>query len=244
MSAISSVGKIFGMFDKIDDIVYEPLKLVCDTLRQPLKQIDVYNDKKKAEHAQDLQKQLEQFEVDLALEKQRRENQLSIEQRKAEEEINQMILDNDLRRREEMVRLEMQYRKEMADAATQLAQIIANMEVDSRSKIIDLYREKEKDYLNLQFEYQTKMFDTVKNIKELLPNESGNEIIAAEIQTQLKMIAERSTAFTTLMNKDLENIFGIIDGSMKEITGLASKYFQPAAPNQPALTQNIVDANR
>ena len=58
------------------------------------------------------------------------------------------------------------------------------------------------------------------------------------------MIAERSTAFTTLMNKDLENIFGIIDGSMKEITGLASKYFQPAAPNQPALTQNIVDANR
>lgn len=244
MSAISSVGKIFGMFDKIDDIVYEPLKLVCDTLRQPLKQIDVYNDKKKAEHAQDLQKQLEQFEVDLALEKQRRENQLSIEQRKAEEEINQMIMDNDLRRREEMVRLEMQYRKEMADAATQLAQIIANMEVDSRSKIIDLYREKEKDYLNLQFEYQTKMFDTVKNIKELLPNESGNEIIAAEIQTQLKMIAERSTAFTTLMNKDLENIFGIIDGSMKEITGLASKYFQPAAPNQPALTQNIVDANR
>ena len=244
MSAISSVGKIFGMFDKIDDIVYEPLKLVCDTLRQPLKQIDVYNDKKKAEHAQDLQKQLEQFEVDLALEKQRRENQLSIEQRKAEEEINQMILDNDLRRREEMVRLEMQYRKEMADAATQLAQIIANMEVDSRSKIIDLYREKEKDYLDLQFEYQTKMFDTVKNIKELLPNESGNEIIAVEIQTQLKMIAERSTAFTTLMNKDLENIFGIIDGSMKEITGLASKYFQPATPNQPALTQNIVDANR
>ena len=74
-------------------------------------------------------------------------------------------MDNDLRRREEMVRLEMQYRKEMADAETQLAQIIANMEVDSRSKIIDLYREKEKDYLNLQFEYQTKMFDTVKNIK-------------------------------------------------------------------------------
>jgi hypothetical protein len=28
----------FGMFDKVDDIIYEPIKMVCDALRQPLKQ--------------------------------------------------------------------------------------------------------------------------------------------------------------------------------------------------------------
>ena len=43
--------------------------------------------------------------------------ELTVDQRRMEEEINQMILDNDLHRREDMVQLEMKYRKEMAEAA-------------------------------------------------------------------------------------------------------------------------------
>ena len=82
MSKGKTALKFFGMFDKVDDIVYEPMKLVCDTLRQPIRQ--------------------------------RREMKLAQEKRGMEEEINQMICDNDLRRREEMVQLEEKYRKEMA----------------------------------------------------------------------------------------------------------------------------------
>lgn len=37
----------FGMFDKVDDIIYEPIKMVCDALRQPLKQMDAKNERKK-----------------------------------------------------------------------------------------------------------------------------------------------------------------------------------------------------
>ena len=114
MSKGKTALKFFGMFDKVDDIVYEPMKLVCDTLRQPIKQLDIYNDKKKSEHAQELEMQLKQFEADLEYERQRREMKLAQEKRGMEEEINQMICDNDLRRREEMVQLEEKYRKEMA----------------------------------------------------------------------------------------------------------------------------------
>lgn len=32
MSKGKTALKFFGMFDKVDDIVYEPMKLVCDTL--------------------------------------------------------------------------------------------------------------------------------------------------------------------------------------------------------------------
>lgn len=242
MVAVNAIGKIFGMFDKVDDIVYEPIKLVCDTLRQPLKLFDAHNEKKKAEHDQELVKQLKQFEVDLELEKKQREMQLSVDERRMEEEINQMILDNDLQRREDMVQLEMKYRKEMAEAAAQLAQIMANMQVETRSKILALYTEKEKEYLDLQDKYKKQMFDTAKSLRDIFPDGTGEDIIRDEVQTQLKNISERSAAFSKLMNEDMKNVFGIIDSGMQEITGLATKYFQPAEANQPALTQNVVDA--
>lgn len=41
MSKGKTALKFFGMFDKVDDIVYEPMKLVCDTLRQHIKQLDI-----------------------------------------------------------------------------------------------------------------------------------------------------------------------------------------------------------
>ena len=242
MEAVKAIGKIFGMFDKVDDIVYEPIKLVCDTLRQPLKQLDAHNEKKKAEHDQELVKQLKQFEVDLELDKKQREMQLSVDERRMEEEINQMILDNDLQRREDMVQLEMKYRKEMAEAAAQLAQIMANMQVETRSKILALYTEKEKEYLDLQDKYKKQMFDTVKSLRDTFPDGTGEDISRDEVKTQLKNISERSAAFSKLMNEDMKKVFGIIDSGMQEITGLATKYFQPAEANQPALTQNVVDA--
>lgn len=243
MGAIKALTKIFGMFDKIDDIVYEPVKLVCDVLRQPLKQIDAHNEKAKAENDQRLEKELKQFEADLEYQKQERSMKLSIEEKRLEEEINQMILDNDMARRQEMIDMEAKYRKEMATAAAELAQIIANIQVDTRGKILALYTEKEKEYLDLQAQYKREMFETVKTLREIYPDGSGEDIIRAEITTQLKAISDRSVKFSALMNEDIKSIFVIINKIVVETSAISSKYFMPTQ-NQPALTQNVVDANQ
>lgn len=243
MVPIKAITKIFGMFDKIDDIVYEPVKLVCDVLRQPLKQIDAHNEKAKAENDQRLEKELKQFEADLEHQKQERSMKLSIEEKRLEEEINQMILENDMARRKEMIDMEAKYRKEMATAAAELAQIIANIQVDTRGKILALYTEKEKEYLDLQAQYKHEMFETVKTLREIYPDGSGEDIIRTEITTQLKAISDRSTNFSTLMNDDLKSVFGIINNIVVETSAIASKYFMPIQ-NQPALTQKIVDDNQ
>lgn len=239
--SMETVSKIFGMFDRIDDIIYEPLKLACDVLRQPLKQLDYHNENKKAEHERELNKQLAKFEVDLEMDRKEREMRLTVEEKKMQEEINKMIRANDLAQREEMVKLEMKYRQEMATAAVQLENLIANMQVETRSKIINLYTEKEKEYLDLQAKYKKDMFDTIMNLKQTFQDGTGDEIIQQEVQTQLKVITERSQEFSKLMREDMAKVFGTIDDGMKEITGLATKYFQPAQQNQKALTQNIVD---
>jgi sll1241 protein len=232
--------KIFGMFDKVDDIIYEPLHLLCDALRQPLKQIDINNEKRLAEHKQDLDIKLKQFEVDLELDRKEREMKLSLDEQKAEEEINQMILDSDLLRKEKMVQLEVKYRKEMAEAATQLANVIANIAVDTRGRIISLYNEKEKEYLDLQNKYKKEMYDSIKNLKEIFPDGTGDDIIREEVTNQLMIITERSSAFSKLMHEDMKNVFGIIDNGIREIGGVATKYFQPSNPNSPSLTQNVI----
>ena len=242
MSVVKPVVKILGMFDKLDDIIYEPLHLVCDACRQPLKQLDLHNEKVKAIQEQELAKQLKEFEVDLEIERKRREAELTIEQRRLEEEINQMIMQNDLAGREEMIQLEMKYRKEMANAAAELAQIMANMQVDARSKVLSLYNEKKEEYAATQEKYKLSMFETVKNLKEIFPDGSGDDIIRAEVTTQINAIAQRSADFTKLMNDDMKNVLGIIDDGMKEIIGLATKYFQPAQAGQAALTQEVTKA--
>lgn len=237
-----AMGKIFGMFDKVDDLIYEPIKLVADILRQPLKQIDVNNEKKKMGNEQELKKDLAKFEADLELRKEEREMQLSVERRRMEEEINQMILDHDLQRREDMVRLEMRYRSEMAEAATRLAQIMGDMQVETRSKIFILYKEKTNDYLESQQTFEDSLLDKVERMKKLFPGEKGEEKIMDYYFQQLNDIAQRSTDFANSMNADMKKVLGIIDDGMKEITGLATKYFKPAEPNQPALTQNVVNS--
>lgn len=241
MAAMKNVGKIFGMFDKLDDIVYEPVKLICDALRQPLKQIDVHNEESKANYQQQLVKDMERFEMELEIDKQKKEQEMDIEKRRMQEEINQMIIDNATKRQEEMIQMEIRYRKEMSEAATCLEQTMANIQVETRSKIFVLYEEKTNSYLRSQQQFEDKLFETVEKMKTLFPGEKGEDKIMDYYFEQLHEIAQRSADFVKSMNEDMVKVLGSIDDGMKEMTGLATKYFKPAEPGQPALTQNILD---
>lgn len=253
MATIKTVGKIFGMFDKVDDIIYEPVRLVCDALRQPLKQIDAHNERVKDEHAKQLEQQMKEFEVNLEITRQKKENEMDIEKLRMKEEINQMIAENAMkrseemsenekRRRDEMIQMEMRYRKEMAEAATRLEQIMVNMQVETRGKIFDLYKEKSIVYLESQQQFEDKLDDKVERMKRLFPGEKGEDKIMDYYFEQLDVITKRSSDFVTSMNDDMEKVLHIIDSGMQEMTGLATKYFKPAEPDQSALTQNIVDS--
>lgn len=252
MAVLKSVGKIFGMFDRVDDIVYEPVKLFCDALRQPLKKIDANNEKSKAEHQQKLEQDMKKFETELELSKKKKEDEMDIEKLRLQKEINQQIADNamkrqeemaenEMRRREEMIQMEMKYRTEMAEAATRLEQIMVNMQVETRSKIFVLYQEKSNGYLESQHQFEDKLLEKVEKMKKLFPGDKGEDKIMDYYFEQLGVIAQRSADFAKSMNEDMVKVLGTIDDGMKEMTGLATKYFKPAEPGQSALTQNVVD---
>lgn len=239
--AIKAVTKIFGMFDKLDDIIYEPVKLVCDALRQPLKQLDVHNEKTKAEHKQKLEKELKQFESDLEYEKKVRDMNLTVEQRRLIAEINQMISDNDLARREKMIQLEKKYREEMALAAAELGQIILNITAENRDKIFKLYSEHKTKYIEVQNAYTDSVYANVAKMKEIFPGQVGEAKIMEFMLTYIGKITDESCEFAKQLNDDMKKVISVVDSTTTTTSNLAAKYLQPAAPNQPALTENIVE---
>lgn len=241
MGAGKVITKIFGMFDRVDDIIYEPIKLVCDALRQPLKQIDASNEHRQREQEQKLQIKLKQFEADLEHERKKRDAELFADQRRMDEEINQMILDNDLQRREKMIRIEESYRKEMAEAAAQLAEMMVNLNVEARGKLLDLYEEKTRTYLELQAQCKRELLSSVKDMREMFPDGSFEDEIKAELRRGLEEISTRSSRFSQILLDDQTVVLKNIDAVVGETIGLAAKYFQPPQPKHPALTQNIVD---
>ena len=185
-----------------------------------------------------LKRELADHQAKLEADQKRRDMDLTIEERRLQEEINQMIIDKEVQRNKDLLDLEIKYRKEMTEASLQFAQIVSDMQVDTRRKVLALYTEKEQEYFELQNKYKRNMLATVKELKEIFPDGSGNDIIREETVSQLKLITEKSSAFAKLMNEDMKNILGLIDDGMREFQGLATKYFQPTNRGyNPALVQ-------
>lgn len=239
MAVIETLGQIFGMFDKVDDIILEPIKLLCDVLRQPLKQIDYYNDKNRTEQEQTLKIEYEHFQADLEQTIKDREMNRTLEQKRLEIEINEMILNNDILRREKMIKLEAHYREQMAKVATDIEKIMLSITESSRDKIFTLYDKHKTNYINIQQKYTDTVFSNVERMQKLFPGEASQKPIMDYMMKYIEQISEESTNFLSVLTTDMKNVLDIIDDSSKITMGIAGKYLTPTVPNSYAITENI-----
>lgn len=218
-------------------IVDEPIKLLCDSLR---KKLDSHIKETEAKNELERDKDLRGFIADLEMKQSRFNVDLSAEERKLNAEIDNLIYDKELERRKQLIELEVCYRTKMTEAAQKLAQIMVDMEVNNRNKLLSLYMEKEKEYRLVQENYKRDMFKSIAEIKKLLPEELCNEVILDEIKIQLQLMRERANNFNSLIMNDLQNVFGIVDQSIIEITGISKKYLEPPSSGR-ALTEKVID---
>lgn len=227
----STAVKIFGMFDKIDDIIYEPIHLMCETLSQPLKGMQANREIKAKEKEAKLEVELAQkakeFEQDLMIRQRKLEMEQTKEEKEMEEGIRQLIVKNDLATQEEMARLEVKFRQDMAEAAVKIASIVQNIAVESREKILALYKEKETSYLEMQKIYKKDMIESLNDLRAVFPDGSGDDIVREEMSRQLIELLTRTSDFCNLLNKDMEKVLGIIDNQTNLLDNITSKYFMP-----------------
>lgn len=226
-----------NIIGSISEIVNAPIKLLCDSLR---KKLDSHIKETEAKNEVNREKDLRDFIANLEMKQAKFHMELSVEERKLNAEIDNLLYDKDLDRRKQMIELEVSYRTKMTEVAQKLAQIMVELEVNNRNKLLSLYMEKEKEYRLVQENYKKDMFTTIAEIKKILPEELCNEVILDEIKIQLQSMRERADNFNSLIFNDLQNVFGIVDQSIIEITGISKKYLEPQSSRR-ALTQKIVD---
>ena len=106
------VTDIFGMFDKVDDIILEPVKLVCDALHQPLKHLDagIERKNKEQEHLLDVELQKLEFEI---------------EERKKDNELNREI-----RRNSEIQRMQEEVKNSAFNRSKEVAEFYKQYQID------------------------------------------------------------------------------------------------------------------
>lgn len=226
-----------NIIGSISEIVNAPIKLLCDSLR---KKLDSHIKETEAKNEVAREKDLREFIANLEMKQAKFNMELSVEERELNAEIDNLLYDKELDRRKQLIELEVSYRTKMTEVAQKLAQIMVELEVNNRNKLLSLYMEKEKEYRLVQENYKKDMFTTIAEIKKILPEELCNEVILDEIKIQLQSMRERADNFNSLIFNDLQNVFGIVDQSIIEITGISKKYLEPQSSGR-ALTQKIVD---
>ncbi len=222
----SKVLDFFNMFDKIDDIIYEPVKVACEWLKQPLEQLKVSNDKKKAEHAQKLEMEMEEFKVKLEFERKRNDI-----------EIDNIVKETTIQRQEKMVQLEMKYRTQLADLNSKMTKLMAEMQSEAIEALFTLIEEKKKSYLDVQCAYRKEIINTIKELQEL---GVGEETTAPILEEGFKKITEESATFQSMLVDSVERVSKIIAEDGQRASIRMDDYFR-TRENEPSLLQKNID---
>lgn len=122
-----SVLGILDMFDKLDDIVYEPVKMICNWAQEPLRALE---SKRKKDEARN--------EMELEVEKQERLARLQADQRMWNAEVDAFIADSEIDRNKRIFEAMTEYRRLMEEDIKDIAYQISCMEIDLVKQVYDL----------------------------------------------------------------------------------------------------------
>lgn len=209
--------KFLEMFDKVDDIVYEPVKAICDGFRQPLKQIDAATERKKMELNHKLEMEMKQLGVDLELERNRKEA-----------ELRQWEKDVDFARQKETLDAIEEYQRNMGTTAVEIGNAIGQMSIDLQSKAQDMIVEKTKLFREQQIEALHAANQGIKEIQEMYTedNELKTEIIKPYTEMMTNVVRE-TNAFVMDIKDSMKQLSQNINNITATVLKNTDEYIKP-----------------
>ena len=197
-------AKFLGMFDKLDNIVYEPVRLVCDAFRQPLKNADAKNARLDKELEARLAREAEQFVVDMDLKKKQGEEDIRLNALQRQAEIESMIKDDELARNAKIVEAVKKYQEDLGKVSAVLLASIGEMQLDLRDKAQALCLKKTREYKAIQDEAMDQMVARMEEIEKKFPEGRARTMMQDRIMEQNVSIINRADEFISMLAKDME----------------------------------------
>ena len=200
------IAKFFGMLDKLDDIVYEPVHLVCDALRQPLKNMDAKNSRRDKELEASLVREVEAFAVEMELKRKRGEAEIELDTRQRHAEIESMIADNELARNAKIVEAVKKYQEDLGKVSAVLLSSIGAMQLELRDQAQALCLKKTREYKSLQDEAMKQMVARMEEIEAKFPEGRARTMMQDRVMEQNVSIVNRADEFISLLARDMEQL--------------------------------------
>lgn len=211
--------KIGDWFGKLDDIVYEPIKLISDWARQPISALETNREIK-----------IKEKEMELICDKERKLALINAEQRRWHVEIDNMISDQEDSRRDKLVESLKRYQIDLAEASTEIVVQIGNMTLELRERANQMMLERTKDYEQMQHEAFDKAMSKLDEINSKFANNDRVRLLMEDtVIDQMRSIIDAATKFISELNEDIKKINSNIDELTKLGMQNTNKLLQPIA---------------
>lgn len=182
---MSRIDKIISMFDKLDDIIYEPVKAISDWITEPLKN---------SEHQRKMER--DSHLVDLDIKKQ--EALAKIEEWKKDEQFRRLNAAT-----EAMVR----YKKTLTKINTEAIKAVGMIPIELKSKVEGLKKQKFDEYQLIQREAFDEIKDRLLKIEtDFGDNEQIKNILIGAADQMLRNTIDRAGNFIDQLNIDIREI--------------------------------------
>lgn len=230
-----SVSDLFG---KLDDTIYESIKMVTDWAREPLEGREhsrqMERDRahlnarmEEASHAANIRMQEAEHAAALNMEQKNLDTKLKI---RIETEIHRIMLEiEELRKDAEFQRMKsisdaiMQYQEYLTRLNVNAINAIGCMQLELREKAQKLVYEKTCDYENLQRAAHTQAFEEIKQIEaEFSGNEFAKNILYKSVEFRLTNMITTAQNFLLELNKDIS----VLNGSINLLTESGQAFIQ------------------
>ena len=204
--------------DLLSKMVTKPMEIVD-------KQLEFYNNRKDKQLEHDLKKDEAKFIQDLQL-----------ENRKMNAEIDDMIAEKENKRHAQLIEAIMQYQKEMAECTVAISNSIGMMSIELRDRAQALVIAREKEYKELQERASETAIEQGKKIAESFPEGSKmRDMMEEGVCKQYTNIIDSSRAFMETIRNDfsnmLKNIDAITKGTIDRTNELISTTFTRSIAN-------------
>lgn len=235
---------LLDFIDKIDDIVYEPVKVVCDYLHQPLykKQNSIQNQSKELESR--LVRQEAEHKVQLEEQKNEHEMQLRIKERKLNAEIDEYIQRSNFSIRKDIVDTIKQYQIDLSRTINDCIKEIGNMSIELREKANNLMLEKVKCYKELQEESKA---EATKQLQEINITFADNERVRIrmedEVIDQMHNMIKMADKFINELSEDIKRLNSNVDDLTKNGQKMVEEYLKPIKAQMKEINYNKIEQN-
>ena len=201
---------LLDMFDKLDDIIYEPVRVVGKYLST---RIEVGKERE-----------------DAAIEIKKRKDYIELNgmERRLNAEIDDMIAENELKRNTAVVEAIKQYQIDLSQAVNECVRQIGYMSLELRERANDLVIEKTKEYTALQDKSKA---DAKKELKEIEKDFADNERVRIKMEDavidQMTNMIATANKFITELSEDMKRLNENIDKLTEKGQDIISGYLSP-----------------